>query len=75
MIHDTRPFGQLASAALAVSLAMRLRGRKDDLEWARLLDRLGRQVQMYLAGEAGRGATSDAMVVDGAVTSAADLRT
>ena len=54
MIHDTRPFGQLASAAAAVALGMKLRGRKDDQDWAALLDRLARQARMHLAGEGKR---------------------
>lgn len=53
-ITDPRPFGELASAAVAAALAMRLRGRKDDLHWAELLDKLGRRAQMYLAGQVGR---------------------
>jgi len=48
---DPQPFGQLASAACAVALALRLRGRKDDQDWATLLDRLGRSAKMYLAGQ------------------------
>ncbi len=51
---DPQPFGQLASAACAVALALRLRGRRDDQDWATLLDRLGRQAKMYLAGPVGR---------------------
>ncbi len=53
-IHDTRPFGQLASAAAAVALGMKLRGRKDDQDWANVLDRLARQARMHLADEGKR---------------------
>lgn len=56
---DPQPFGQLASAACAVALALRLRGRKDDQDWAALLDKLGRRAQMCLAGPAGRAQPGD----------------
>lgn len=58
-IHDTRPFGQLASAAAAVALGMKLRGRKDDQDWANVLDRLAQQARMHLAGEGKRVYTLD----------------
>ena len=46
---DTNPFGELASAAIAIAFALRARGRPDDQAAAHLLDQLGSRALMHLA--------------------------
>lgn len=48
---DPAPFGELASAAIAIAFALRIRGRHDDQPAACLLDQLGSRALMRLAGE------------------------
>lgn len=51
---EHNPHGELASAAIAIAFAMRVRGRPDDQAAAQLLDRLGTRALMRLAGELAR---------------------
>lgn len=56
---EHNPHGELASAAIAIAFAMRVRGRPDDQAAAQLLDRLGTQALMRLAGELARGVSEE----------------
>ncbi len=47
---DQNPHGELASAAIAVAFALRVRGREDDQAAAALLARLGYRARTQLAG-------------------------
>jgi hypothetical protein len=56
---EHNPHGELASAAIAIAFAMRVRGRPDDQTAAQLLDRLGTRALMRLAGELARGVSEE----------------
>jgi len=47
-------YGELASAAIAIAFALRVRGREDDQAAAHLLDRLGARALMHLASSVQR---------------------
>lgn len=51
---EHNPHGELASAAIAIAFALRVRGRPDDQAAAQLLARLGTRAVMCLAGELAR---------------------